>query len=202
MYCVRNAHREGPLHHCTTEIALLVLYMYCVKNWAMLVVYMNCSKVRTGRGNCINAQLKSCFTYVIHVLRQKLCYTCGTCTASEMRTGKGHCSSGTGENTHGLHTTYYILHTTYYILHTAYCTLHTTYCILHTTYYILHTTYYILHTTYHTPHTTYHIPHTTYHIPHTACTMRGKRKKKKLRRQWKPLPTLTKQKEPLWYRVP
>jgi hypothetical protein len=33
----------------------------------------------------------------------------------------------------------------------------------------------------------------------TACI---KRKKKKLRRQWKPLPTSIKEKEPLWYRVP
>ena len=32
--------------------------------------------------------------------------------------------------------------------------------------------------------------------------MKKEKKKKKLRRQWKPLPTLIKEKEPLWYRVP
>jgi len=29
-----------------------------------------------------------------------------------------------------------------------------------------------------------------------------KKNENKLRRQWKPLPTLIKEKEPLWYRVP
>jgi hypothetical protein len=36
----------------------------------------------------------------------------------------------------------------------------------------------------------------------TALAQPRKREKEKLRRQWKPLPTLNKEKEPLWYRVP
>ena len=38
--------------------------------------------------------------------------------------------------------------------------------------------------------------------PYGVASIVAERKKKRLRRQWKPLPTLFKEKEPLWYRVP
>jgi len=44
-------------------------------------------------------------------------------------------------------------------------------------------------------------PYHLQQIPSVPSLRNEKRKKKKLRRQWKPLPTLIKEKEPLWYRV-
>ena len=38
--------------------------------------------------------------------------------------------------------------------------------------------------------------------PYGVASIVAERKKKRLRRQWKPLPTLFKEKEPLWYRAP
>ena len=110
--------------------ALLMLYMYCVRNYAIRVVHVLRQKCAQGRATAVLAPVKTHMGYILHTTY------------------------------YILHTTYCILHTACCILHTTYHMLHTTLesTCLYTTYYILHyippylhTPSSILHTSYPTP---------------------------------------------------